>query len=282
VVGGQLGDVETGGYRLLSIPGTSQELIHVAACAEELGKIYQPDVAIVSSMAAFAAGARALVPLERSPDDVNAARARFERFSVPRDPGDDLNLGTVIQELSTVVTSDAIFTMGAGNYTHWVLRYYRYRHPGTLLAPIGAPMGYSTPAAVAAGLLHPERDVVAFAGDGCFLMNGQELATAVQYGVRATFVVINNGMLASVRMRQERLFPGRVVATDLDNPSFVDLAKAYGVPAVAVTRTEEFAASFRALRAANDGPILLELSTNPETVSPDVTMDELRAAAKGS
>jgi len=199
---------------------------------------------------------------------------------VPRETGDDINLGHAIQELSSIVAKDAILTMGAGNYTHWVLRYYRYRRPGTLLAPIGAPMGYSTPAAVAAGLLYPERDIVAFAGDGCFLMNGQELATAVQYRVRATFVVINNGMLASVRMRQERLFPGRVIATDLDNPSFVELAKAYGVPAARVSRTDELATTLRSLRADNDGPILVELVTNADTVSPDATLDELRAASK--
>ena len=143
-------------------------------------------------------------------------------------------------------------------------------------------MGYSTPAAVAAGLLYPERDVVAFAGDGCFLMNGQELATAVQYGVRASFVVVNNGMLASVRMRQERLFPERSVATDLENPSFVDLAQAYGVPAVSVTRTEAFAPSFRKLRDENDGPILIELHTNPDTISPDATLQDLRAKAQRS
>jgi len=279
VVGGHLGEVESAGYRLVSIPKPLQTLVHVAASADELARIYQPELAIVSSMESFASGAAALEPVDRSTHDVVAARAAFERFSVPKDRDDDLNLASVIQELSNIVASDAIIAMGAGNYTHWVLRYYRYRHPGTLLAPIGAPMGYSTPAAVAAGLLHPGRDIVAFAGDGCFQMNGQELATAVQYGVRASFVVINNGMLASVRMRQERLFPGRVVATDLDNPSFVDLAKAYGVPGVSVTRTETFAEAFRALRTENDGPILLELHTNPETVSPDATMDELREAA---
>ena len=284
VVGGQLGEVESGGYRLLSIPKPSQELVHVAGCAEELGKIYQPDIAIVSSMESFAAGARALTPAETARegllDHVRAAREAFERFSVPRDTGDDLNLGDVVRELSTLVKSDAILTMGAGNYTHWVLRYYRYRHPGTLVASIGAPMGYSTPAAVAAGLLYPERDIIAFAGDGCFLMNGQELATAVQYGVRASFIVINNGMLASVRMRQERLFPGRVVATDLENPNFVNLANAYGVPAAVVTRTEEFAPALGALRADNDGPILLELRTNPDTLTPDATLDELKGSGR--
>jgi len=282
MVGGQLGEVESAGYRLLSIPQTSHKLIHVAASAEEIGKIYQPDVAIVSSMAAFAAGARALAPVERSAEDVSSARAAFERFSVARDSNDDLNLAAVVQALPQVTASDAIITMGAGNYTHWLLRYYRYRYPGTLLAPIGAPMGYSTPAAIAAGLLHPDRDIVAFAGDGCFQMNGQELATAVQYGVRASFIVVNNGRLASVRMRQERLFPGRVIATDLVNPSFVDLAAAHGIPAASVTQTEAFADTFRALRSANEGPILLELHTNPETVSPDATMAELRAAAQQS
>jgi acetolactate synthase-1/2/3 large subunit len=141
-------------------------------------------------------------------------------------------------------------------------------------------MGYSTPAAVAAGLVYPGRDVVAIAGDGCFLMNGQELATAAQYRVKASFLIVNNGMLASVRMRQERLFPERVIATDLENPNFVDLAKAYGVPAVCVTHTDEFAESFSTLRDGNDGPILIELRTHPDTISPDATLEQLRAAAR--
>jgi acetolactate synthase-1/2/3 large subunit len=280
VVGGQLGEVESVGYELLSIPRPTQQLIHVATSGEELGKIYQPDVAIVSSMEAFASGARALAPSERASEDVVAGRDAFERFATPPESDDDLDLGAVMSALSQLVARDAIITMGAGNYTHWALRYFRYREPGTLLAPIGAPMGYSTPAAVAAGLVYPGRDVVAIAGDGCFLMNGQELATAAQYRVKASFLIVNNGMLASVRMRQERLFPERVIATDLENPNFVDLAKAYGVPAVCVTHTDEFAESFSTLRDGNDGPILIELRTHPDTISPDATLEQLRAAAR--
>lgn len=286
VIGGQLGEVETAGYRMLGIPRTKQTLVHVAPSAEELGKIYQPDVAIVSGMETFAAAVAALPMPAPSPehgrrsDDRSTARQAFERFSVPRESTDELDLGGVIAQLPELVPDDAILVMGAGNYTHWVLRYYRYRQPGTLLAPIGAPMGYSVPAGIAAGLLRPEREVVAFAGDGCFLMNGQELATAVRYGVKASFLVVNNRRLASVRMRQEHLYPGRVMATDLDNPSFVDFARAFRVPAALVTRTEEFAAAFRSLREDNDGPILLELRTDPDTISPDATLAELRGERK--
>jgi acetolactate synthase-1/2/3 large subunit len=282
LVGGQLGEVETAGYRILSVPQPSQELVHVAPSAEELGKIYRPDLSIVSSVEAFASAARALDPpdVHRRDNDLGEGRKAFEAFTSPGTSRDALNLAEVISQLAGVVPRDAVIAVGAGNYTHWVLRYHRYRLPGTLLAPIGAPMGYSVPAAVAAGLVCPEREIVAFAGDGCFLMNGQELATAVQYGVRASFFVVNNRMLASVRMRQERLFPGRVIATDLENPSFTNLAKAYGVPAVTVTRTKAFADAFRALREESDGPILLELVTNPDTISPDATIDQLREAAR--
>ena len=168
---------------------------------------------------------------------------------------------------------------GAGNYAGWMNRFYRYRHYRTLLGPTSCSMGYGMPAAVAAKRLYPDRPVIALAGDGCFLMNGQELATAVHYGLNIVILVINNGIYGTIRMHQEREYPGRVSATNLTNPDFAKLAEAYGAYGEVVVRTEDFAPAFaRAQRA--DGPALLELRIDPEAITPDHSLSEIRAAAE--
>jgi acetolactate synthase-1/2/3 large subunit len=181
----------------------------------------------------------------------------------------------VVRTLEERLGPDVVFCNGAGNYTTWVHRFHRYRTLGTQLAPTSGSMGYGTPAAVAAKRIHPDRPVVAFAGDGCFLMNGQELATAVQYGLGILVILINNGMYGTIRMHQERHYPGRVSATDLVNPDFAALARAYGAFGEVVEETADFAPALeRAL--ASGGPALLELRIDPDMITPTATLSAIR------
>jgi acetolactate synthase-1/2/3 large subunit len=183
--------------------------------------------------------------------------------------------------LSDQLPDDAIVCNGAGNYSGWIHRFFQYKQPRTQLAPTSGAMGYGVPAAVAAKLRYPERTVVAFAGDGCFLMNGQELATAVQYGAPIVVLVVNNNMYGTIRMHQERRFPGRISGTDLVNPDFVALARAYGAYGELVERSEDFAGAFE--RAQRSGlPALLELQTDPDAITSRTTLTAIRAAAQRS
>ncbi|HJO86181.1 MAG TPA: thiamine pyrophosphate-dependent enzyme, partial [Rhodospirillales bacterium] len=163
---------------------------------------------------------------------------------------------------------------GAGNYTHWVLRFLKHRQFGTQLAPLGAVMGYGVPAAIAASLQYPDRLAVAFAGDGCFLMNAQDMATAKKYGAQPIIIVINNGIYGSIRMHQERAFPTRNIGTDLENPDFIAYAEAFGVNAFRVTKTAEFEKAFEEAMA-KPGPSLIELVVSEEAISPAFTLSEL-------
>jgi len=188
-------------------------------------------------------------------------------------------LGAVIVEMARRLPDDAIICHGAGNYTGWVQRYYPFRRFRTQISPVNGSMGYGFPAAVAAKLLYPERPVVAIAGDGCFLMTGQELATAAQYGANPIVVVMNNGIYGTIRAHQERHYPGRSIGTDLTNPDFAQLARAYGAWAETVARTEDFAPAFeRALRSGRLA--LIEVTVSPEAISTRTTISALRAAAK--
>jgi acetolactate synthase-1/2/3 large subunit len=197
-----------------------------------------------------------------------------------RGPG-ELDLGDVLQHLREHLPDDGVLTNGAGNYTVWCHRFYAFRRYGTQLAPCSGAMGYGIPAALAAKVVHPDRVVVCVSGDGDFMMSGHELGAAVQERLAIVVLVVNNGMYGTIRMHQERLFPGRVVGTDLVNPDFVALAHAFGAYGELVSRSEDFPAAFeRAL--AHEGPSLLELRVDPEAISPRATISEIRAAAAGS
>ncbi len=281
VVGARLGEMTTSGYTLVDIPTPRQTLVHVYPDPEELGRVYQPQLGINASMAPFAAAARALAPLGSFAWGEWTAAARtdyLESIKPIRGPG-DLQLAEVVAWLNTRLPEDAIIANGAGNYTAWVHRFYQYRVYRTQLAPTSGSMGYGTPAAIAAKAQYPERVVVCFAGDGCFLMTGQELATAVQYGLAVIIIVVNNGMYGTIRMHQEREYPRRVIGTELRNPDFAALARAYGAHGECVLRTEDFPQAFeRAL--ASGGPALLELRLDPEAITPRATLSELRRAAR--
>jgi len=280
-VGTRLGESTTSGYELFAIPRPAQTLVHVHAGTEELGRVYAADLPINSGYPEFAAAAAALPPPARIAWEGSAAAGRdaYLAWSEPTTTPGPLQMGEVMRHLRETLPEDAIITNGAGNYAIWVHRFYRYRGLGNQLAPSNGSMGYGTPAAIAAKLAQPEKTVVAFAGDGCFLMNGQELSTAVKYGANVVIIVVNNGMYGTIRMHQEKNYPARVLATDLANPDFAALARAYGAHGEVVEQTADFAPAFaRALAAGK--PALLELRIDPEALTPGASLSQLRASAQ--
>lgn len=276
VIGSRLSETVTNGYTLIESPHPKQTLIHVHPDPLELGKVYQAHLPILSALRHFATALEQLQPFSAQPWAAwtQAARADYIAHSTPPEAHPQLagvDMAQVIAHLNDVLPDDAVITNGAGNYTVWVHRFYRYRQPATELAPTNGAMGYGFPAAIAAKLHQPERSVICFAGDGCFMMYPQELATAVQFGAPLIVIVVNNGMLGTIRMHQEREYPGRVSATDLINPDFVALAKAFGAHAESVHLTEDFPGAFARAQAAGV-PALIELRTDPRQIGPQVRL----------
>ena len=281
VLGERLGEMVTGGYTLLTAPEPAHALIHVHPDAIELGRLYHPTLAIQSSMPAIAAALADMPPLAAPVWRGSGAEAHADylAWQTPRTMVGTLDLWQVVTALRAQLPEDAIVTNGAGNYTVWLHRLYRYRPYRTQLAPYNGAMGYGVPAGVAAKLVHPDRVVVSWNGDGCFQMNGQELATAVQYGANVVFIVVDNAMYGTIRMHQEREHPGRVVGTDLVNPDFAALARAHGAFGATVSETSEFAPALaRALDAGR--PALLHLRIDPQAITMNATIDEIRQQAK--
>ena len=280
VIGERLGEMVTSGYTLLSVPNPAQALVHLHPGADELGKVYQPSLAIAASLPAACAALADMPPIAAPAWAGSAAEAHAEylAWQSPRPMPGELDLWQVVGFLRHRLPEDAILVNGAGNYATWLHRLYRYPRYRTQLAPYSGSMGYGVPAAIAAKAVCPERIVVSWNGDGCFLMNGQELATAVQYRLNVIFVVVDNGMYGTIRMHQEKHYPARVYGTDLVNPDFAALARAYGVHGESVNRTAEFAPAFeRAL--VHDGPSLLHLRIDPQAITMNATIDQLRAQA---
>ncbi len=280
VVGSRLSEMTTQGFSLLEIPRPTQRFVHVHNDPEELGRIYEPDLPILSGMTAFAKALAAMPALERRPwaEGTAAMRQSYLAWREPKAVPGDVQMGEIVKHLRSTLSADAIVTNGAGNYCVWVNRFYSYRGFKTQLAPCSGSMGYGMPAAVAAALVHPDRPIVCFAGDGCFMMTGQEMATAVQYGLRLTVIVVNNGMYGTIRMHQEREFPTRVLGTEIVNPDFAALARAYGAFGATVTRTADFAATF-AEAQAQKGPALIEVRVDAEALTPRASLSEIRAEA---
>ncbi|MGL4287512.1 MAG: thiamine pyrophosphate-binding protein [Phreatobacter sp.] len=269
LIGGRMSEMPSSSYTLLDVPVPQQRLVHVHPGAEELGRVYQPELAIQTSPASFAAALEELKPLVTPAWAGEAARAHADYLAwteTPRELPGAFQYGQVIAWLRDRLPKDAIVCNGAGNYAGWLHRHHRFHAFSTQLAPTSGSMGYGVPAAVLAKRQHPERTVVAFAGDGCFLMNGQEFATAVQYGAAIVAIVIDNGQYGTIRMHQERDYPGRVVATQLQNPDFALYARAFGGHGERVERTEDFAPAFeRAL--ASGKPAILHCLLDPRAQS---------------
>jgi acetolactate synthase-1/2/3 large subunit len=276
-VGARLTESMTSRYTLLEAPKPKQSLIHVHAGVEELGRVYQADLPIHAGMPQFAAAAKALRPVDSSRWAASSETAHQDYLdysaAIPN-PG-PVQLAEIIARLRATMPPDTIITNGAGNYSGWVHRFWHYREYGTQLAPTSGSMGYGVPAGVAAAILNPGRAVLSFSGDGCFLMNGQEIATAVQYGAKPIFFVVNNGMYGTIRMHQEREYPMRVSGTMLTNPDFAALGRAYGLHGETVERTDDFAAAFERARTAGRAAII-ELRLDPEAISTRLSLSKLR------
>ena len=316
-VGPRLGEITTGAYRLLEAPVPRQRLVHVHPGLAELGRVYQPDLAVNAAVGPFVAAWRSVPPVRgdawaawteaartnylawvrpwpapggalgkapgsisgkapggapgKAPDSASGTVATSDPAKTPG----TVDLGQVMAALRERLPDDAVITSGAGNFTGWVHRFFQVRRLGTQVAPKSGAMGFGLPAALAAKVVHPGRPVVAVTGDGDFLMTGQELATAVQHRLDVVVLVANNGMYGTIRMHQERTYPGRVIATDLRNPGFAALAEAYGAHGETVTDAEEFPAALeRALAAGR--PAVLDLHVDPEAIAPGLSLAALR------
>jgi acetolactate synthase-1/2/3 large subunit len=279
-LGERLGEMTTDGYTRISAPVPKQALVHVYPDAGELNRVYQAELPILSGVAPFARAFAQLSAVEpRWASWRRDARAAFEAWAKPVAAPGEVNPSEIFAWLSKHLPADAILANGAGNYAAWLHRFYLYRGFPSLLGPQSGAMGYGVPAAIAAKLIHPERTVVACAGDGCFLMSSQELATAAQYGANVIVLVFDNAMYGTIRMHQERAFPGRVSGTDLRNPDFSALAESYGAMGLVVNRTEEFPAAFAKAQSAGR-PALLHIKIDPEAISPVTTLSKLRAAKR--
>jgi acetolactate synthase I/II/III large subunit len=282
LAGGRMSEVPSQAYTLFGVPSPRQQLVHIHADSAELGKVYHPALGINATPAAFAATLETVQPPTEIRWAGQARQAREEYLAwtdkAPAIPG-PFQYGEAMVWLRDRLPEDAIVTNGAGNYAIWVGRFLRFRRFGTQLAPVSGSMGYGLPAAVGAKRQFPERMVVCFAGDGCFLMNGQEFATAVQHDLPIVVVVVDNGMYGTIRMHQEREYPGRVSATRLKNPDFVAYAEAFGGHGERVTRTEDFAPAFE--RAVASGrPSILHVLIDPEAITPATTLTRIREAAQ--
>ncbi|MBN9047386.1 MAG: thiamine pyrophosphate-binding protein [Rhizobiales bacterium] len=275
----RFGEMTTDGYTLLSVPVPVQKLIHVHGSDREIGKIYQPTLGVHAGPNAFAA---ALKPVKGEWAKWRAdGRAAYEAsFAAPAQPS-PVDMVAAMEHVREVLPEDAILTNGAGNFTVWPNKFYKFGKKARLLAPQSGAMGYGLPAAVAAKVAFPERAVVCFAGDGDFQMNCQELGTAMQAGAQPIVLLVNNGIYGTIRAHQERNYPGRVSGTTMENPDFVTLAKAYGYHAERVTKTEDFPAAFARARASKTGAVL-DLDISPEALTPRQTLSQMRAAALAS
>ena len=282
LVGGRFSEQQSSGYTLIDVPMPKQKLVHVYPDLDELGRVYQPALAINATPQTFAAALEALAKPNRINWHERTAALRSEYLDwtgTPRRQPGAFQYGEAMVWLRERLPPQAIICNGAGNYATWVHRYYRFRRFGTQLAPTSGSMGYGVPAAVMAKRQFPDRPVVAFAGDGCFLMNGQEFATAVQYNLPIIVIVIDNGMYGTIRMHQELHYPGRISGTGLRNPDFAGYAKAFGGHGERVERTEEFAPSFERALACGK-PAIVHCIVDPEALTPARTLSEIRAAGE--
>ena len=281
LIGGRLGELPSQRYTLFDIPAPQQTFVHVHPGTDELGRVYRPHLAINAAPTAFTAALEGLQPPSQIPwgEATKAAHAEFLAWT--EKPGavpGAVNMGEIVAALRQELPADTFVCNGAGNFSIWVHRYWRYRRYGTQVAPISGSMGYGVPAAVAMKRVHPERAVVAFAGDGDFLMTGQEFATAVQYDLPVLVIVVDNGMYGTIRMHQEREYPGRVCGTELRNPDFAAYARAFGGFGATVERTADFtdalAAAQRSLK-----PALVHIKVDPEAITPTTTLGAIREKA---
>jgi acetolactate synthase-1/2/3 large subunit len=281
VIGSRMGEVPSQGYTLFDLPGPKQTLVHVFPGAEELGRVFRPHLAIHAAPTAFAAALEGLQPPAelRWRDDTKTAHDDYLAWTgEPTAVPGGVNPGAVMVWLRENLPVDAILCNGAGNFNTWLHRFYRVRRFAGQLGPTSGSMGYGVPAAVGMKRLYPERTVLAISGDGDFLMNGQEFATAVQFEAPIIVLIFDNSLYGTIRMHQEREYPGRVSATVLKNPDFAAYARAFGGFGVTVEKTADFADAFRAAQASGK-PAIVHLKVDPEAITPAITLTKLREQA---
>jgi acetolactate synthase-1/2/3 large subunit len=287
--GPRLGEMTTSGYSLLNSPVPQQRLVHIHPDPQELGSVYQAELMIAGGAPETAKMLAAMEPVDASAwrHTVEEAKAELRAWQqqppIFKDGSAPLDLWQLVQDLQAALPHDTIITNGAGNYATWAHRFWRYGAMRTQLAPTSGAMGYGVPAGVAAKIVDPARTVVTFAGDGEFMMTGQELATAVQYGAGLILIVFNNNMFGTIRMHQEREYPGRVSGTELHNPDFAALAQAYGAHGEVVEKTADFAPALaRAVAFTNEQklPAVIELRYDGNLITPGATLETIRKNAE--
>lgn len=279
--GARLNELTSQGYTLFDIPTPQVKLVHAYPGAEELGRVYHPHLAIHAAPQAFAAALAGLAPRRAAHDVTTAHQDYLDWSEKPLPQPGEVNLSEIMVWLRGALPDDAIICNGAGNYASWIHRFYRFRRFNTQMGTICGFMGYGMPAAVAMKALHPERVVVAINGDGDFLMNGQELATAAQYKLPIVAVVLDNSTFGTIRMHQEREYPGRVSGTDLVNPDFAAMARAFGGFGAKVEKTADFAPAFQAALASGL-PSVIHVKFDAEGISPTATISGIRKKALGA
>jgi acetolactate synthase-1/2/3 large subunit len=281
VIGARMGENPTQGYTLLDRTRTAETLVHIHPGPEELGRVWTPSLAAAADNSLAALALSAIEPGRDWKAEAEAAHADYEAFTTPVAVTGAVNMSECMAHLAQVLPETAAITNGAGNFAAWLHRFYRHRARRTQIAPTSGAMGYGYPAALAAKVANPDREAICIAGDGDYLMTGQEIATAVQYGINAVVVVVDNGTLGTIRMHQERDYPERIVGTDLVNPDFVKYAEAFGAFGIRCERTEDFPAAFEAARDATRGntgrPALVHLITSAEDIAPNRTITGLRS-----
>ena len=282
-IGPRLGEMTTAGYSWLAAPKPKQKLVHIHASAEELNRVYQADLAIQATMNAAARSLEVLTAPVSLPWEswTAACHADYEFNLIPQKLPGDIDMAAIVATLQQHLPADAVLTNGAGNFASWMHRFYKHhglaKGHKTQLAPTNGSMGYGVPAGIAAAIT-TGRVVLTMAGDGDFLMNGQELATAAQYGAKTIIVLLNNGMYGTIRMHQERDYPTHVAGTALKNPDFVGLARAYGYAGVRITQTAEFEAALLAAMARKEGT-LIEIMLDADVITTRGTLTAIRENA---
>jgi acetolactate synthase-1/2/3 large subunit len=282
-VGARLGEITSSGYELFDIPNMAMKFVHVHPGADEIGHVYRPDLAINATSPSFAA---AIADLQLSGAEqwkswTAGVSAEYRSGNVPKPSPGEFQMEHAVATVRAKLGDDDIVTNGAGNYAVWLNRHFEYRRYKTQLAPTSGSMGYGLPAAIAAGIARPQVRTVCFAGDGCFMMTGQELATAMAEQLDIIIVIANNGMYGTIRMHQERRYTERVHGTSLVNPNFAKLAESYGAHGVQVTTNDAFDDAFEDA-LTRKGPVLIEALMSPDALSPTASLQEIRAAARGS
>ncbi len=277
LIGARMSEVPSSSYTLLDIPKPKQRLVHVYPDSNEIGRVYQPDLGIVAAPQAMAIALKSMrAPLQIPwvTETANAHQAYLDWTEAPKTLPGDFQYGEVIVWLRNRMPRNTIVCNGAGNFAIWVHRYWRHQELSTQLAPTSGSVGYSVPVGVMAKRQFPDRPVIVFSGDGCFLMQGQEFAVAVQYGINVIVIVIDNGMYGTIRMHQERDYPKRVIGTDLNNPDFAALARAFGGHGETVRFTSEFAPAFERVIACGK-PAIIHCFIDPQAITPAKTLDQI-------